>query len=117
MSCSAVLALNITYSFAEIPFLNSDDLNITHLSTDDSERRFTETIGLIEDLLMDEQFLKLRLDFMEEHWQEFEDSEENKFVYTEIFIKYQDTIEKYIEDKLSRCIEGFNMCLFEQELE
>lgn len=66
---------------------------------------------------MDEKFLELRSDFMEKYWQEFDDSEENKLVYTEIFRKYQDTVEKYIEERIRMNVKGFDMCEFEQELE
>lgn len=96
---------------------NPDDLNISHLSTEDSERRFTETIGCIEDMLVDEKFLDLRSDFMERHWREFDESEENKLIYTEIFVKYQETVEKYIVEQLRKNVKGFNMCEFEKELE
>lgn len=96
---------------------NPEDLTITHLSTEDSERRFTQTIGCIEDTLVDEKFLELRSKLLEEHWREFDESEENKLVYTEIFRKYQETVEKYMEEQLRRNVKEFNMCEFEQELE
>lgn len=94
-----------------------DDLAICHHSSEVLEKRFTETIGCIEDTLMDEKFLELRSDFMEKYWREFEESEENKLVYTEIFRKYQDTVEKYIEEQIRRNVQGFDMCEFELELE
>lgn len=94
-----------------------DDLAISHHSSEALEKRFTETIGCIEDTLMDEKFLELRSHFMEKYWSEFEESEENKLVYTEIFRMYQETVEKYIEEQIRKNVQGFDMCEFEQELE
>lgn len=96
---------------------NPDDLTISHYSSEVTEKRFTETIGCIEDTLMDEKFLELRSDFMEKYWREFDESEENKLIYTEIFKKYQNTVEKYIEEEIRKNIRGFDMCEFEEELE
>lgn len=95
----------------------SDDLNITHSCSEGSaERQFTEIIGCIEELVIDENFLKLLSNFMDEHWTEFDDSDENKLVYTDIFEKYNAVIEKYIDEQLTKRIPGFNMGKFEEDL-
>lgn len=39
-------------------------------------------------LLSDPQFQELQKSFMEKYWNEFDDSEENKLVYMEIFKEY-----------------------------
>ena len=36
----------------------------------------------------DPQFTEMQYQFMEDHYHHFEDKDENKFVYTEIFAKY-----------------------------
>lgn len=54
---------------------------------------------------------------MEKYWSKFEDSEENKLEYMDIFREYQQEIEEYIEMYLRKCIENFDMNLFIQELE
>ncbi|KAJ3655688.1 hypothetical protein Zmor_014809 [Zophobas morio] len=94
----------------------SDDLDISHYCADDSEKYFAQVIGCIEDILLDDSFLKLHKSFMENHWKEFEDTEENKLIYTDIFRKYIETIEKYIETQLKKAIPHFNMLEFEYEL-
>lgn len=96
---------------------NPEDFTISHTSSEISEKQFTETIGCIEDTLVDEKFFELRTEFMEKYWHEFDDSEENKLVYTDIFRKYQDTVEKYIEEQIRRNVPEFDMCEFERELE
>lgn len=39
----------------------------------------------------------------------FENTEENKLVYMEIFKRYKEIIENYIEERLTEAIEGFDM--------
>ncbi|RZB77467.1 ADP-ribosylation factor-like protein 2-binding protein [Asbolus verrucosus] len=93
-----------------------DDLDISHRCLEASEKYFAQVIGCIEDILMDENFLNLHTEFMEEHWQEFDEGEENKLVYSDIFEKYLETIEKYIETELKKAIPEFKMLEFEYEL-
>lgn len=95
----------------------SDDLNITHSCSEDAaERQFIQVIGCIEELVIDEKFLKLLSSFMDEHWTEFDDSDENKLIYMDIFEKYNAVIEKYIDEQLTKRIPGFNMNKFEEDL-
>lgn len=47
----------------------------------------------------------------------FEATEENKLIYTDIFKKYHDTIESYINQKLTEAIQGFNMEKFLEMVE
>ncbi|KAK9679972.1 The ARF-like 2 binding protein BART [Popillia japonica] len=94
----------------------SDDIIFIHRSSDDTDKEFHATVGHIEDILIEDKFLELHNDFMEKHWQEFEESEENKFIYTDIFKEYQATIEKYIEEELGKKVKDFNMLAFEEEL-
>lgn len=94
----------------------ADDINFTHLSLDDADKEFHSIVGHIEDILMDDKFLELHNNFMEKYWHEFDDGEENKLSYTNIFKEYQETIEKYIEGQLAEKVKGFNMLRFEEEL-
>ncbi|XP_044751018.1 ADP-ribosylation factor-like protein 2-binding protein [Coccinella septempunctata] len=94
-----------------------DDLELSHLSLEnDSDGYFATVIGNIEDVIMEDDFSKLLTSFMDKHWREFEDAEENKLIYTDIFKEYLETIEKYIEEKLRKNIAGFDMNIFENEL-
>lgn len=96
---------------------NGEDINFLNLSIDDSDKEFHTIIGHIEDILLDETFLKKHKDFLEKYWHEFSDAEENKLCYTDIFKEYSDTIEKHIEEELVKQIPQFNMSMFELELE
>jgi len=93
-----------------------DDINFTDLSVDDDEKRFNLVVGHVEDILMDANFTQLLNKFMEKHWLEFDDSEENKLVYTNIFKEYLETIEKYLEEQLLKKMPNFCMEHFEEDL-
>ena len=74
-------------------------------SSNIEDARFDETIGCIQDILLgtkhpvaimcvnfilsqDEEFNKMKRSFMERHYHHFEDTDENKFIYTDIFQQY-----------------------------
>ncbi|NWQ90658.1 AR2BP protein, partial [Burhinus bistriatus] len=65
----------------------------------------------------DDDFQLIQRTFMERHYQEFDDSEENKLIYTSIFNEYISLVEKYIEEKLLDRIPGFNMTAFTMSLQ
>ncbi|KAK9872913.1 hypothetical protein WA026_020266 [Henosepilachna vigintioctopunctata] len=94
-----------------------DDLELSHLGLEnDSDGYFAKVIGTIEDIIMEDDFSKLLTAFKEKYWNEFEDGEENKLIYTDIFREYLETIEKYIEERLRKIIDTFDMTDFENEL-
>lgn len=76
-------------------------------SGDDS--LFDTTIGHIEDIIIGPEFALLQNDFMEKYYKSFEEIEENKLEYMDIFNEYTEHIEKYIEEALTRRIPGFLM--------
>ena len=54
----------------------------------------------MQEILLEQEFNQLIKKFTNEHCMQFEATEENKLVYTEIFKKYTDTIENYLNQKL-----------------
>lgn len=59
----------------------------------------------------------IQTNFLEKYYKEFEDDEENRLIYMDIFKKYLSTVEKYIEEQLTNRIPGFNLKEFEADLE
>jgi ADP-ribosylation factor 2-binding protein len=53
-------------------------------------------VGALQDILLDEKFEQLQKTFTSENCMQFDATEENKLVYTEIFKSYQETIESFI---------------------
>ncbi|KAI5736525.1 hypothetical protein M8J76_004232 [Diaphorina citri] len=79
------------------------------LSNSELENRFHQIIGYVE-------FSNLQLHFLEKYWMEFEDVDENKFIYMDIFQEYTQSIEALLENKLAACIPDFDMHQFISDL-
>lgn len=73
---------------------------------------FDVVVGYLEDIIMDDEFQLLQRNFMDKYYLEFEDIEENKFIYIFIFNEYIFLVEKYIEEQLLQWIFEFNMVVF-----
>lgn len=53
-----------------------------------SDAKFDQTVGHIEDIIVSQEFQDLQNEFMERNYHHFEDVEENKLVYTDVFREY-----------------------------
>uniref|UniRef100_A0A8V0ZUH1 ADP-ribosylation factor-like protein 2-binding protein n=1 Tax=Gallus gallus TaxID=9031 RepID=A0A8V0ZUH1_CHICK len=95
----------------------SEEENFGVAVSSPSDAEFDAVVGYLEDIIMDDDFQSIQRTFMEKHYQEFDDSEENKLIYTSIFNEYISLIEKYIEEKLLDRIPGFNMTAFTMSLQ
>eukprot|EP00937_MAST-01D_sp_MAST-1D-sp2_P005866 g5866.t1 len=85
--------------------------------TSDEENKFDAIVGALEEVLLDGDFVSLQDDFCTEHCGVFEDTDENKLQYTEIFFQYTERIEGFIAERLTATIEGFDMEEFGAMLE
>ncbi|XP_007905766.1 ADP-ribosylation factor-like protein 2-binding protein [Callorhinchus milii] len=83
----------------------------------DVDAEFDTVIGNIEDIIMGDEFQQLQRHFMDKYYLEFENTEENKLIYTPIFQEYIELLEKYIEQQLMERLPGFNMTAFTTSLE
>ncbi|GFT00670.1 ADP-ribosylation factor-like protein 2-binding protein [Nephila pilipes] len=81
-----------------------------------AECHFDTIIGYIEDIIIDTSFAKLQHNFMEKHYKKFEECEENKLEYMDIFNSYTELIEKHIETSLIKRIPGFSMKEFLKDI-
>ncbi|XP_053640868.1 ADP-ribosylation factor-like protein 2-binding protein [Cherax quadricarinatus] len=73
-------------------------------------------VGHIEDIILSNEFSTLRENFLKKHCHLFDDNDENKLEYMDIFKQYTNLIEGHIEKELSSRASGFQMSLFLQEL-
>ncbi|KAK7114615.1 ADP-ribosylation factor-like protein 2-binding protein [Littorina saxatilis] len=78
---------------------------------------FDAVIGHIEDIIMEDDFQRLQNNFQEKYYQEFEDTEENKFIYTDIHREYVELVEKFLSEEISKRIPDFSMEEFLRALE
>ena len=72
---------------------------------DSDDNAFDEIVGALENILMDDEFLNLQNDFCESNCEVFQDDDENKLVYTDLFSSYTEMIEGYIVIRLGNEIE------------
>mmetsp|Transcript_16858 Transcript_16858/g.31578 ORF Transcript_16858/g.31578 Transcript_16858/m.31578 type:complete len:222 (+) Transcript_16858:110-775(+) len=78
----------------------------------EEDQYFDEIVGALENILMLEEFNDLQNDFCEQHCEVFEDTEESKLVYTDLFSQYTELIEGYIIGRLTLEIDDFSMDKF-----
>mmetsp|Transcript_36042 Transcript_36042/g.84521 ORF Transcript_36042/g.84521 Transcript_36042/m.84521 type:complete len:215 (-) Transcript_36042:45-689(-) len=78
---------------------------------------FDKIVEVLQEIVLSDEFQAMLRNFGEKHCHEFEDSEENKLVYTELFKKYSDSIEEYVFGKLAEALPGFDVASFLEELE
>ncbi|XP_029464603.1 ADP-ribosylation factor-like protein 2-binding protein isoform X2 [Rhinatrema bivittatum] len=95
--------------------LEEENFAVSISSTSDAE--FDAVVGHIEDIIMDGEFQLLQRNFMDKYYCEFEDTEENKLIYTPIFNEYISLVEKYIEQQLIKRLPGFSMTSFTASLQ
>lgn len=58
----------------------------------------------------------LQKSFMNQFYHEFNDNEENKIIYTDIFNNYTQTIETFIMENLQKTVMDMDMLRFTNEL-
>ncbi len=59
-----------------------------HRTSGKVDAQFDETVGTIQDILFEEGLGELQREFFDKHYHNFEDTDENKFIYTDIFKEY-----------------------------
>ena len=65
---------------------------------------------------MEGEILEIQKSFCEKHCGIFEDTDENKLEYMDIFKQYTDIVERSLEAKLQERIPNFKMSMFESLL-
>jgi ADP-ribosylation factor 2-binding protein len=105
----------------DLNFNNIEDVDETfasHQSTDPETEQFDRTIGLIEDLIMDNEFRSIQQAFLTKYAHEFDpELDENKLIYTDIHKEYLTIIEDFVLNKIKRSQPDFKLELFMKQLE
>jgi ADP-ribosylation factor 2-binding protein len=100
---------------------NTEDVDETfasHKSADPETEQFDRTIGLIEDLMMDDEFRSIQQSFLTKYAHEFDpELDENKLIYTDIHKEYLTIIEDFVLNKIKRSQPDFNLEIFMKQLE
>ncbi|XP_021343814.1 ADP-ribosylation factor-like protein 2-binding protein isoform X1 [Mizuhopecten yessoensis] len=98
----------------DFSFHEDEDLAVS--SSNAVDTKFDETIGHVEDIIMDDDFQRIQNEFLEKYYQEFDDTEENKFIYTDIHREYVQLIEKHLDDELTKRMPEFSMGEFTHQI-
>lgn len=105
----------------DLKFNNNDEPDETfasHQSTDPETVEFDRTIGLIEDLMMDEEFRSMQEEFLKKYAPEFDPAlDENKLIYTDIHREYLKIIEEFLLNKIKRSQPDFKLETFMKQFE
>jgi len=108
-------------TITDLNFNDSEDIDETfasHKSNDPETEQFDQTIGLIEDLIMDNEFRSIQQTFLTKYAHEFDpELDENKLIYTDIHREYLTIIEDFVLNKIQRSQPNFNLELFMKQLE
>lgn len=78
-------------------------------SSNQADFKFDLVIGCIEDIIMEPKFQQMQDKFMEKNYKHFDESDENKLIYTTIHKEYTNLVEKYLETELKKRVERFSM--------
>ncbi|CAF1205098.1 unnamed protein product [Didymodactylos carnosus] len=93
-----------------------DEIFASHASQDPETELFDRTIGVIEDMIMDDEFRRIQDQFLEQNCREFDDSDENKLSYTTIHKDYLNIVENYVINQLKKKIPQFDLEPFMKQL-
>lgn len=78
---------------------------------------FDAAVGRLEEILLSSAFVDLQTGFCSRYCLQFEDTDENKLEYMQIFHEYVGTVEHYIEQQLTAALPGFDMSSFLESIE
>lgn len=102
-------------------FLDGEDEDINFVNDgsglDEATKQFDRIVGALEDVLMDPDLEDARESFCKKNCIHFEDNDENKLIYTDLFSKYTEMVEAVIEARLKAAVPGFDMMDFMQMLD
>ena len=100
---------------AEVDDENEDFFEVVDNGEASNERTnlMDSILGTIEEILIsDPEFEKTRLDFCREHCSVFEETEENKLIYTDLFQKFSSMVEDYLTEQLKAEYSQFSVPWF-----
>ena len=86
-----------------------EEIIASNVCDHEGDNEFDAMIGALQDILMQEEFAKLQQNFGEKYCDTFDDTDENKLVYTEIFDQYTQLVEDFLEQQMREKLGSFEM--------
>jgi len=65
---------------------------------------FDAMVGALEEVMMDSRFSELQAEYCDAHAHEFDDTDENKLSYTDVFLEWQEKVEEYLGKRLAEIL-------------
>ncbi|CAE7250919.1 arl2bp [Symbiodinium microadriaticum] len=93
-----------------------EEFTITGDTSNAEDAAFDSQVGALQEAVLDDSFQDMLNAYCREHCHHFEDTEENKLIYTELFNQYAELIEGHLERQMASAIPGFSMASFLEEL-
>ncbi|CAE7311906.1 ARL2BP, partial [Symbiodinium sp. CCMP2456] len=93
-----------------------EEFTITGDTSNAEDAAFDSQVGALQEAVLDDSFQDVLNAYCREHCHHFEDTEENKLIYTELFNQYAELIEGHLERQMASAIPGFSMAAFLEEL-
>lgn len=62
--------------------------HMTYRTSGKVDAHFDNIVGAIQDILFEDSLSELQREFFDKHYHHFDDVDENKFIYTDIFKEY-----------------------------
>lgn len=90
--------INIYYSTFQ---MDSIDTSSNKYASKEDEI-FDKFVEQLQEIVIEDAFDQMQSEFMEKYYKQFEDKSENKLVYTDIFKKYTQVTEGYLESNLKK---------------
>ena len=87
----------------------SEEILARNTSLNEDDQEFDEMIGALQEILFQDAFVELQHTFGETHCEEFDETEENKLIYTKRFEEYTTLLEDYIEEQMRRKLGNFHL--------
>eukprot|EP00929_Paragymnodinium_shiwhaense_P096643 TRINITY_DN5828_c0_g1_i1.p1 TRINITY_DN5828_c0_g1~~TRINITY_DN5828_c0_g1_i1.p1 ORF type:complete len:229 (-),score=92.32 TRINITY_DN5828_c0_g1_i1:103-789(-) len=80
------------------------------------DKAFDAIVEALQEIVMSDAFQDTLDKFCKANCRHFEDTEENKLIYTDLHNEYSELIENYLEEKLTAKVKGFSMAAFLDDL-
>eukprot|EP00275_Glaucocystis_incrassata_P002323 EC125226.1.p1 GENE.EC125226.1~~EC125226.1.p1 ORF type:complete len:258 (+),score=48.00 EC125226.1:93-776(+) len=91
---------------------DEEDFAIIGSGGSTADQKFDTIVGALEDILVDAELSAMQSAFLSQHCSQFDDAEENKLIYTQVFAEYTLLVEGFLERRLIKAVPDFSMSEF-----
>ena len=97
--------------------ITEDDFEESIVTKDSDNYKFDLFAEALQEIVIEDSFEKKQNDFCEKYYKVFEEKDENKLEYTNIFNEYTKTMEEFLEKELGKRVKEYKVDEFYKLLE